>query len=368
MKVETLKLSQVINAAGKLTVLGGSCVSDNIMIAQKYGAQHFFEMEALMEKSGEYVATQVGSESAYIVNSASAGIVQAVAGLIGKGSSYHSQHPYENQNLARDIIIPKGHNIDFGVPLSLLIQQAGGSVREAGYANKCTVAHVTELISNNTAAILYVKSHHSVQKNMLSVEEVVKLAKQNSIPLIIDAAAESDLFRYYKMGADLVIYSGGKAMGGPTSGLIIGRNKYIQWVKKQKNGIGRGMKVGKDTIFGVMQALEDYATRDEKEEVRTMHEKLFQIKKELESLPELTCKIVRDVAGREIYRLRIKLAETIDANKIVHFMKSSSPVIYFREHQLNNNIIDVDVRSVDSDDINSIITKIKAAIKEQKND
>ncbi len=70
-----------------------------------------------------------------------------------------------------------------------------------------------------TAAILYIKSHHCVQKSMLSVEQAAVVARKHDLPLIVDAAAEEDLHTYYRSGADLVIYSGAKAIEGPTSGL-----------------------------------------------------------------------------------------------------------------------------------------------------
>ena len=80
---------------------------------------------------------------------------------------------------------------------------------------------------------------------MLTVKEAVQVAKKYNIPLIVDAAAEEDLLVYYQDGADLVIYSGAKAIEGPTSGLVIGKHQYVEWVKQQSNGIGRAMKVGK---------------------------------------------------------------------------------------------------------------------------
>ncbi|CCK15981.1 L-seryl-tRNA(Sec) selenium transferase-related protein [Cronobacter universalis NCTC 9529] len=76
--------------------------------------------------------------------------------------------------------------------------------------------------------------------------------------MIVDAAAEEDLQAYYRAGADLVIYSGAKAIEGPSSGLVIGKTQYVEWVKRQANGIGRAMKVGKEGILGLTSAIEHY--------------------------------------------------------------------------------------------------------------
>ena len=102
--------------------------------------------------------------------------------------------------------------MDYGTPVEVMVQQGGGKVVEAGYANVCTPEHVEMMITKETAALLYVKSHHTVQKSMLTVDEMVAVARKYDLSVIVDAAAEEDLFGYYAVGADLVIYSGAKAI------------------------------------------------------------------------------------------------------------------------------------------------------------
>ena len=61
--------------------------------------------------------------------------------------------------------------------------------------------------------------------------------------------------------SDLAIYSGSKAIEGPTSGIVGGKRKYIEWLKVQLHCIGRSMKVGKETTFGLLQALDEYGVK-----------------------------------------------------------------------------------------------------------
>ena len=227
---DKFNLKEVINASGRMTILGVSKVSESVLAAQRFGGEHFFEMSDLSEKTGAYLANLLAVEDVQIVSCASAGIVQ-VAAVIGKGSLTHVYHPYSTTIKKKEIILPKGHNVDYGTSVELMIQQGGGQVIEAGYANMCSTEHLESCITENTAAILYVKSHHTVQKSMLSVEEAVAVAQKHEIPLIVDAAAEEDLFKYTKLGADLVIYSGAKAIEGPSAGMVIGMNPYIPWVR-----------------------------------------------------------------------------------------------------------------------------------------
>ncbi len=156
----------------------------------------------------------------------------------------------------------QGHNVNFGAPVGTMVNLGGGKVVEAGYANECSAAQLAAAINANTAAILYIKSHHCVQKSILSVAEAAEVAKAHGLPLIVDAAAEEDLRLYYNQGADLVIYSGAKAIEGPTSGLVLGKRQYVEWVKQQANGIGRAMKVGKEGILGLTHAIERYLAKE----------------------------------------------------------------------------------------------------------
>ena len=202
---QKLNLKHVINASGKMTILGVSKVSQESIDAENFGDTHFFEIADLVKKSGDYIAKLLGTEEAVIVNSASAGIAQSVAAVIGQGSKYHLYHPYSSKFSKRNIIIPKGQNVDYGAPEEIMIELGGGKVVEAGYANMCTVEHIEMMIDENTAAVFFVKSHHAVQKSMLSVQEAVKVAHKHKLPLILDAAAEEDMQKYLSLGVDIII-------------------------------------------------------------------------------------------------------------------------------------------------------------------
>ncbi|XFE28291.1 DgaE family pyridoxal phosphate-dependent ammonia lyase [Listeria innocua] len=238
---EKFQLKKVINASGRMTILGVSTLSETVLDAQRFGGQHFFEMEELSIQTGKYLADLLEVEDVQIVSSASAGIAQSVAAVIGKGELYPLYHPYAESIKKRQIILPKGHNVDYGTAVEIMVQQGGGQVVEAGYANMCTPEQIEMMITEETAGILYIKSHHTVQKSMLDVSEAAQIAKKHQLPLIVDAAAEEDLKKYVQLGADLVIYSGAKAIEGPSAGMVIGKKTYVSWVRMQSKGIGRSM-------------------------------------------------------------------------------------------------------------------------------
>ncbi|MFD2306798.1 DgaE family pyridoxal phosphate-dependent ammonia lyase [Enterococcus termitis] len=355
---EKFNLKEVINASGRMTILGVSKVSENVLAAQKFGGEHFFEMSELSIQTGAYLAKLLKVEDAQVVSSASAGIAQSIAALIGAGSIYHAYHPYTEKVTKREIILPKGHNVDYGTPVEVMVAQGGGQVVEAGYANMCSPEHIEMMITDQTAAILYIKSHHTVQKSMLSVEEAAAVAQKNNLPLIVDAAAEEDLFKYIEAGADLVIYSGAKAIEGPSAGLVIGKKAYIEWIRLQGKGIGRAMKIGKDNILGFTQAVEDYVNNGS-ESGESMINRLTPFIEGLNQIPNIEAKIVQDGAGRDIYRASITVTGNKSAKEVIQELKAESPAIYTREYQANNGIIEFDIRSVNEAEMMKIVTRLK---------
>lgn len=164
------------------------------------------------------------------------------------------------------------------------------------------------------------------------------------------------------MGADLVIYSGAKAIEGPTSGLVIGKQQYVEWVKLQSNGIGRAMKVGKEGILGLTQAIASYMTL-EKESGQQMVEKMTAFIENLNSLNGVQAKVVWDSAGRDIARTEIAFdhaALGISTQEIVDRLKNGDPAIYFRGYKANEGKIEVDVRSVSAEQLHTVYQCIKA--------
>ncbi|MCX8671632.1 DgaE family pyridoxal phosphate-dependent ammonia lyase [Gilliamella sp. B2865] len=359
-------LKKVINASGRMTILGVSTPRAEVVDTVSHGLNEYFEIKDLVDKTGQYIAKLLNVENAVVVSCASAGIAQAVAGLIVKDDrdllfNLHSSDKY----VPREIIVPKGHNVNFGAPIGTMVSLGGGIVVEAGYANECKPEHIESLINPDTAAILYVKSHHCVQKSMLSVAQTATIAKKYNIPLIVDAAAEEDLQAYYQQGADLVIYSGAKAIEGPTSGLVIGRHQAIEWLKLQSQGIGRPMKVGKEGILGLTKAIELYINDPKQETGQEMVSKMTPFIEKLNSIDGISAKVVWDGAGRDIARAEISFDSKVigkTAIEMIELMKQGEVAVYFREYKANEGKVDADVRSVTAEQLDIIYNKIKKII------
>ncbi|UOQ46725.1 DgaE family pyridoxal phosphate-dependent ammonia lyase [Gracilibacillus caseinilyticus] len=346
-------LKRVINASGRMSILGVSAPEDSVMEAMKTGAQSYVEMADLVNKAGSYIASKLGSEDAVIVNSASSGIAIAIAGLVTKGNTRTSMKLHQLPIEKNEVILFKGHNVQYGAPIETMIHLGSGKVIEVGYANEGKQEHIKEAINPNTAAIIYVQSHHAVQKNIISVEEAYTIAEKHHIPFVIDAAAEGDLTKYPAI-SDLVIYSGSKAIEGPTSGIIAGKKEYVDWAKVQLSGIGRSMKVGKEASFGLLQALDIFF--DKKDTSHTERESLTVLQR-LVNIDGVNVQIIQDEAGRNIYRARITIDSSATgqtAEEIVHQLKSGEIAIYTRDYGASQGFLDIDPRPLQKDDLDII--------------
>lgn len=346
-------LKKVINASGRMSILGVSSPTDSVMNAMKFGGQNYVEIADLVDKSGRYIADKINAQDAVVVNSASSGIALSIASVVTKGDKRKSQLLHNQDIEQNEIILFKGHNVQYGAPIETMVYLGGGSLIEVGYANEGKSEHVESAINKNTAAILYVKSHHAVQKNMVSVEEIYEVAQRNNIPLIVDAAAEEDLEKYVQC-SDLAIYSGSKAIQGPTSGIVAGKKDLIESLKVQLHFIGRSMKVGKESIFGLLQAIDEYY-----EKVDNSQNEKAELKK-LESLNNyegINISIVQDEAGREIYRSRVQVDQSVinlSAEDVVNKMKTAEIAIYTRDYGIKQGFFDIDPRPLKENEIDII--------------
>ncbi len=359
---EKYQLKHVINASGRMTALGVSTPSPEVIERVAHGLNHYFEIKDLVDKTGEYIAKLLDVEAALVVSCASAGIAQSVAAVIAKDDDDLLFNLHSSKKIIpREIILPKGHNVNFGAPVDTMVTLGGGIVVEAGFANECSAQQLAAKITPQTAAILYIKSHHTVQKSMLSVKDAAKVAKQHQIPLIVDAAAEEELTLYYQQGADLVIYSGAKAIEGPTSGLVLGKKLYIEWVKRQSSGIGRAMKVGKEGILGLTLAIEQYLTA-QKETGSEMVARMSDFIQQLNQIPAISARIVWDAAGRDIARTEISFDEQQlgkSTYQIMSELKQGDTAIYFREYKANEGKVEADIRSVSNEQLTLIAQRIR---------
>ncbi len=359
---QDIGLRRVINANGRVTILGVSTLSDEVAQAAISGGQSYVVIEELIDRAGSIIASYTGAEDACPTCSASAAISITVAGLISKGKKSIIDRLPDSSGLANEIVLQKGHSIEFGAPMTTMLRLGGGVPIEAGTANEVVPEDIEEAITDKTVALLYVKSHHCVQKGMVDLETMRDIAHRHHLPLMVDAAAEEDFRRYIAAGADLVIYSGAKALEATTSGFVTGKKEYIGYAKKQYKGIGRAMKIGKEGIMGLLKALEQYEKKDRQKEVEKNLATVSYLCNEINQIPGLTAIQIQDEAGRAIYRARVTLDGTVTKKSITEInqeLRAGDPAIYCRTEFLNLGKLDFDPRPLVAGDKELIVKKLK---------
>ena len=334
---EKIGIRQVINAAGKMTALGGTAQKEAVAKAQSLAAQSHVDISELRQLAGKKIAAVTGAEAATITNGAASGIAIATAAVI-TGTNIEKIKSVPFVDGPNQILLQKGHDINFGADITQMISMGGGRPVTYGSKKCVTNSDLESAITKQTAALLYVKSHHCIQENRLPIDALVS----KDLPVIVDAAAEVNLRSHIRSGANLVTYSGGKAIGGPTSGFIAGDARMIEACELQQMGIGRAMKVGKEQIMGLLVALEQVA------ESTSANEDVMQaLFKALGTFSLLKVSIEPDRAGRDIKRVGLRSTHfpIID---LVNHLERGNPSIRTRNHQMLDGLILFDVRELQS--------------------
>jgi len=220
-------------------------------------------------------------------------------------------------------------------------------------------------INDKTAAIVFVVSHHTVQSAMISLKEITAVANEYNIPVIVDAASEYDLKGFLKDGSDIVIYSGHKFLEGPTSGIICGKKELVRACYYQEKGIGRGMKIGKESILGVMEALEQWAQRDHESIKRAEDKRIAYGHQFLNTITGFRAIFSQDPTNNPITRLKVYVDPTtspLTAFEISVLLSSGNPSIKVRNHHVDCDYFFLDACNLLDGEMEVICDRIKEII------
>ncbi|MBY5635514.1 aminotransferase class V-fold PLP-dependent enzyme [Rhizobium leguminosarum] len=341
----SLGLRPVINVSGTMTSLGASIVVPEAISAMASILPHFVEINDLQRKASSVIARLTGGEAGFVTASCSAGISLAVAGAITGNNLLAIEKLPDVVPEKNEVLVQMGHVVSYGAPVDQAIRLAGGKVVLVGQATSTHRFHMENAITEKTAAAVYVVSHHVVDYGLLNLKEFVEIAHAKGVPVIVDAASEYDLRIFLEQGADIALYSGHKFLGGPTSGIVAGRKELVRHAFLQNMGIGRGMKVGKESIFGVMAALEAWENRDHAgiRERETGYLNLW--KRTLDDRPGVTALIEPDPTNNPLDRLRLIVDPEqahITAWDLTDALAKGSPPIIVRDHEVEHRYFYLD--------------------------
>ncbi len=360
------ELRPVINLSGPLTKYGTSISSKAVADAAAEALSNHWNMDELYQRSGELIAQWSGAEAGFLTSSSASGITLAVAAcMTGDNRGRIYQLP-NTTGMKNEVVIQKGHAVNFGAPIEQMIRLAGATVREVGTVNNTSADQIEHAIGPQTTAGMFVISHHTAQYGFVQLERFVSMFHSRGIPVIIDAAAQDhQVRRLVESGADLIIMSVQKYLSGPTAGAVCGRANLIKAMYLQNSGIGRTMKVGKEGIFGTIAAIEERMAIEMSawdDSQRAKCEKMLDM---LQDIPGVNATLERDKVGQPVTRVRLEVdpgEAGLDAAQICAALERSEPSIKPRAHHTDEGWFLLEPVHITDDEMRYATTRLREIV------
>ncbi len=258
--IEELGVRSFINAAGTFTALTGSLMRPEAVAAMQVASRKYVRLEDLRDAVGKRIAELLGCPAALVTAGCASALSVATAACITGDDRNRVRRLPDTTGMKNEVIVQKTHRVNY----DHAIRNAGVQMIEV-----VTREELEKAISERTAMMFFFNA--ADPRGKVHHDEFIAIAKKHNIPTLIDAAADvppvENLWRFTKMGFDLVGFSGGKGLRGPqSSGLLLGRKDLIEAAKlnfgPEGDSLCRTNKVNKEETIGMLVALETYLNQD----------------------------------------------------------------------------------------------------------
>ena len=301
---DKLGVTKIINAAGTYTHLTASTMPPSVQAAVAKAAKHPVSLAHLQTAAGEYLARQLRCEAAMVTAGAASAVTLATAACITLGNESSGRAiPTELAGLQNEVVIQKAHHYDYD-----------HAMRNCGvrFVDVETLQQYESAISKSTAMCFF---YNAADAGNISREDWIRVAHARGVPCLNDAAADvppiSNLWNYTHMGFDLVAFSGGKGIRGPqNAGLLLGRKDLIAAATKNNSPnddvVGRGMKVAKEQIVGMVAAVDWFLSQSDQEMEAEFRRRANRITEALKDIPTLKSEIFIPPIANHVPHLLIR--------------------------------------------------------------
>jgi L-seryl-tRNA(Ser) seleniumtransferase len=390
---DELGLRTVINASGTLTRLGGSRMAPEVLAAMAEAAAAFVPIDDLQARAGDVLAEITGAEAGYVVTGAAAGLSLGMAACIAGLDVGAMDRLPDTTGMKNEVVVQRGHRNAY----DHAIRAAGVQMVEVGYlgypgAGGTYPWQIDDAITERTAAVACPVLD---TPGTVSLPEVCEIAHARGVPVIVDAAAElpprSNLRRFIAEGADLVVFSGGKAIGGPqASGILAGRADLIASVALQHQdmdvrpqtwswrplletgrlagvphqGFGRSMKVGREEIVGLIVALRRYVAGSDDADLERWQQLLDPIESTLEDLSGIELsRYVPDHKPVPMLRIDLQGGDRAErAYEIVNHLRDGTPTIAIDQSHAEHGRLQVNPMGLTEEEACAIARRLRAEL------
>jgi uncharacterized pyridoxal phosphate-dependent enzyme len=258
--IEELGVRSFINAAGTFTALTGSLMRPEAVAAMQVASRKFVRLEDLRNAVGKRIAELLHCPAALVTAGCASALSVATAACITGNDRSRVRRLPDTTGMKNEVIVQESHRVNY----DHAIRNAGVRMIEV-----VTAEEMEKAFNERTAMMFFLNAANP--KGKVHHEEFIAIGKKHNVPTLIDAAADvppvENLWRYTKMGFDLVGFSGGKGLRGPQSaGLLLGREDLIEAAKlnfgPEGDSLCRTNKVNKEETIGMLVALETYLNQD----------------------------------------------------------------------------------------------------------
>ena len=302
---DKLGVTKIINAAGTYTALTASTMPASVQAAVARAAKHPVRLIELQKAAGEYIAKQLHCEAAMVTAGAASALTLGTAACMTLANKRAIHNiPVDLAGLKNEVLVQKAHRYDYDHAL-----------------RNCGIRFVeVETMQDYVAAFneRTVMTHffNAAEAGQISREDWIRVAHEHGVPCFNDASADvppiSNLWNYTKMGFDLVTFSGGKGLRGPqNAGLMLGRKDLMEAAALNNNpysdSIGRGMKVAKEQIVGMVAAVDWILAQTDAGMEAEFRRRAARIAAQVKSIPTLESQVaVPTVASNVVPHLLLR--------------------------------------------------------------
>ena len=356
-------MREVLNLAGTMTALGASRAAPGVAQAVAEVLGRFVVMDELFAQAHRAIVRATGAEAGTVTSSSSAAMTLCVAAaLVGDDLAAIEALPDAGAR-ERRVAVQMPHWVSYGAPVPQAVAAAGAVPVAVGTACLVEGYHLEAAARGGLAAVLHVVSHHTTREGELPLGLVMEIAHAHGVPVIVDMASECDLTGAVALGADAVIWSGHKFLGGPTSGIVAGTRAMVRAVHLQNRGLGRLMKVGKEGIAGVVAALGAWERRDHAGEAAREGRVLARLSDALSGLPGVTLAPLPDWTGNPITRLEMRLGPPApSAWDLAAALMAGEPAVALRDDHAEKGVLHLDPCNATEEEAGVAASMIREAI------
>jgi L-seryl-tRNA(Ser) seleniumtransferase len=391
-----LGVKRRINAAGTLTRLGGALMAPEVVDAMGAAARWSVDIGELQAAASRTIARVTGAEAGLVTTGAAAALTLAAAAAMTRWDIARMAALPHTDGFPNEILLPRTHRTGYAHAL----QAAGARLVDLGHNDRGTGAGVRGIepweieaaITPRTVAFAFSANPANVD----DLPVVAAVCRARGLPVIVDAAAQlppkANLRLFVELGADLVAFSGGKAIGGPqASGILAGRRALVGAALVQQldmdvapetwhppdlvdrgalkgvphHGLGRGFKAGKEEIVGLLVALERFAAVDDAALNADRESRLARIAEALAALPGLRTRVVSASKTGRVPVLELAIDPAVvhaSAIEVSARLQRGDPPVHLSERFAGRNVLIVDPQVLAPEDDALVIAAARRAV------